>query len=190
MKKLILILVICCSVTKGFSQEKSEIFVKTTLNGVQDFTFGSSSGIGFGTHLGLRPNFHWKKLQPYFSVGYETTSLSKNNSNEILFWYDRNFRFMAGLERQVTQSDKERLWIGAGGSLARGSKVTGFDRTTINGNIVSETIFRGINSEASLQLSLRYQNRMISDIMSFGYTMDIFFDNVFINGFSINWKIR
>jgi hypothetical protein len=189
MKNFILILVFCFSINKSFSQEKSEIFVKTSLNGVHDFTFGSSSSFGFGTHLGFRPNFQWNQFQPYVSLGFETSSPAKRN-NEISFWFDRNVRFMAGLERQVAKSEKERLWVGAGGSLARGKKVTGFERTSINGIIVSENIYRGVGSEGSLQLSLRYQNRMISEIMSFGYTIDFFFEETYIHGFSINWKLR
>lgn len=190
MKKLLLIFVFFISVSKSFSQEKSEIFLRTSLNAVQDFTFEPSSGIGFGAHFGIRPNFQWKQLQPYVLLGFETTSPSMNRNNALLFWYDRNFRLQAGMERQVFQSEREKLWIGAGGSLARGRQVTGYDRTTVNGIIVSETIFRSVRSETSLQLSLRYQNRIISEILSFGYTMDFFLDDTFMHGFSINWKIR
>ena len=190
MKRLILILAVSMSISKSFSQEKSEIFIRTSLNSVQDFTSEPSRGMGFGTHLGIRPNFQWKKLQPYVLLGFETTSPSMSRNNALLFWYDRNFRLQAGLERQVLQSEKERLWIGGGGSLARGMMVTGYNRTTINGIVVSETISRSGSTEASLQLSLRYQNQRISEVMSLGYTMDYFFEDTFLHSFSINWKIR
>jgi len=190
MKKLILIFAFCISISKSFGQDKSEIFLRTSLNSVQDFTSEPSSGIGFGTHLGIRPNFQWKQLRPYVILGIETTIPSMKRDNEIFWWFERNLRLQAGLERQVLESEKERLWIGGGGSLARGRQVVGFDRTTINGIIVSETIYRSVRSEASLQLSLRYQNRIISEVMSFGYTMDYFFEDTFLHCFSINWKIR
>jgi hypothetical protein len=190
MKRLILIFAVSMSISKSFSQEKSEIFIRTSLNSVQDFTSEPSKGMGFGTHLGIRPNFQWKQLQPYVLLGFETTSPSISRNNALLFWYDRNFRLQAGLERQVLQSERERLWIGGGGSLARGRKVVGFDRTAINGIIVSENIYRSVSTEASLQLSLRYQNQRISEVMSLGYTMDYFFEDTFLHCFSINWKIR
>jgi hypothetical protein len=190
MKRLILIFVVFMVVSKSFSQEKSEIFIRTSLNSVQDFTFEPSRGIGFGMHLGIRPNFEWKQLQPYVLLGFETTSPTMSRNNALLFWYDRNLRLQAGLERQVLQSEKERLWIGAGASLARGMMVTGYDRTTVNGIIVSETIYRSVRSEASLQLSLRYQNQRISEVMSLGYTIDYFFEDTFLYCFSIHWKIH
>lgn len=189
MKKILLLpfLLIVWSVT--LAQDQSEVFVRTSFNTVQDFTFEPARGLGFGTHVGYRPNVEWQQLRPYFLLGLESTTPSVNRNNELLWWHSKNFRFQAGMERQVMATGKEKFWIGAGGSLTRGRKVSGFTRQTINGVVVFESIDRSVESESSAQLSFRYQNLSFSEVMSFGYTVDYFFSGVILHGFAINWRI-
>lgn len=189
MKKVLLLLSLLFLKTVVFAQEQSEIFVRTSFNVVQDYTFEPARALGFGTHVGYRPNFEWKQLRPYFLLGFESNTPSINRNNELYWWHQKNFRFQAGMERQVIETGKEKFWIGLGGSLTRGRLVSGFTRQTVNGIVVFESVSRRIDSESSAQLSFRYQNVSFSEVMSFGYTMDYFFSGVILHGLAINWRI-
>jgi hypothetical protein len=174
-----------------FGQEKSEIFIRSSFNTTQDFSFEKVSGRGLGIHLGIRPNVSWENWQPVIMLGYETISSIQRMPQPAMFWYDQNLRLQAILERSVYQSDKEKLWIGFGGSVAAGDKTNTLTTVVDQNNVTTYSTGSIFEGAVTAQASMRYQNLNFSEIISFGYSMDwAFVDSVWIHGFSIYWNLR
>ncbi|MGY6521473.1 MAG: hypothetical protein ACXIUD_07085 [Mongoliitalea sp.] len=191
MKKTITSFILILFSFTCFGQAKSEIFVRSSFNTTQDFSFEPVSGRGLGIHLGIRPSVSWENWQPVIMLGYETISSIQSKSQPTMFWYDQNVRLQAILERSVYQSEKEKLWIGFGGSVAVGDKTNTLITIVDQNNVTNYFTSSGFNGAVTAQASLRYQNLNFSDIISFGYSMDwAFVDSVWIHGFSIYWNLR
>jgi len=174
-----------------FSQSKSEWFVKANTNIVYDLVFNTGVHQGLGGHIGLRP---WldsgKKIQPSFLIGLESMPGSWFSSVPAHFWYHYNFRFTALLEREVWQVEHKSLLLGLGASVFAGDLITGKGSVTFPDGNITRSNTQDFEGAFSLQLSLRYQNLVFSDRLSFGHAIDYVIARDFlIQSLSVYWKL-
>lgn len=175
-----------------FAQNNSEWFVRSNINLVHSYQFNPSLGIGLGANIGFKPSSNQeKKWSPVFLLGIETFPTSLFSTDRKHFWFNYNLRFQAGLEREIFRNDEEVLNIGLGASFFVGDLMTGrYSLIDQAGNIqrISASDFEGA---VSPQIFLKYQNKKVSDRMTFGYSLDWgFIDSVLLHGLTLDWRIR
>lgn len=191
MKYLLLITLFLFSIS-AFAQNNSEWFFRSNTNLVHSYLFDPALGIGIGVSIGFKPKINEeRKWRPVFLLGVETIPASLFSSDQKHFWFNYNLRFQAGLERELFRNDEEILLLGLGASLYVGDLMTG--RYSLNdqaGNIQSISV-SDFEGAVSPQISLKYQNKKVSERLIFGYSIDWgFISSGLIHGLTLDWRIR
>lgn len=174
------------------AQNDSEWFLRSNLNLVHSYQFDPALGIGIGANIGFKPKINQEgKWRPVFLLGIETIPGSFFSSDQNHFWFNYNLRFQAGLERELFRNDQEILFLGLGASLYVGDLMTGrYSLIDQSGNIQSISV-SDLEGAVSPQISLKYQNKKVSERLIFGYSIDWgFISSGLIHGLTLDWRIR
>jgi len=177
---------------QSLAQHSPEWFVRTNANLVHSFLFEPGLGIGVGAHLGFRPAIKKdRNWRPVFLLGIESLPTCFNPAVCKSWWYDYNFRFLAGFERLIWDNGKEKLMLGLGASIFAGRKLRGKYLRITEEVIVQEEYYKSFIGSVAPQVSLKYYNPNISERINFGYSLDwALINDTMIHGFSIDWKFK